>query len=396
MTGDDNPSPMNVLMVAPWDGKLGGVIAVVKHLAEHLVQAGHNVTFFHPGDSDVPREKVTELGFPGVEMRLPFRPTGGWTLRALLELPFRFPITVIRVLGLLRKYRIDVVNVHFPIGDFVYFGVCRRLTRTRLVTSIHGADLFPRGRARDSNGVTLPLLMRASDLVVAPSSAFLRASVEVFPYVATRGRTIHNGIDMKEFAVPTASGEPAAHNGADRVVLTIAQLDPRKGLDVLIRAFAPIHEWDSNITLQVAGEGPILPELQALVEELRLGDSVRFLGQLPRDEIARVLQQCEVFVLASRSESFGIAAVEAMASAKPVIVSTADGLAEVVEDGVSGLAVPPDDVDALACALKQVLASKDLQTMLSRNGLRRAHERFSSELMGRTYEATYREALAAR
>jgi glycosyltransferase involved in cell wall biosynthesis len=122
---------------------------------------------------------------------------------------------------------------------------------------------------------------------------------------------------------------------------------------------------------------------------------VRFLGTRNTSEVVALLRRCDVFVLPSRAEPFGIAAVEAMASARPVIASDVDGLREVIEDGTSGILVPPDAPDALADALHRVLSDAALRAKLAANAVVRARERFSATRMGSDYEARFRHEIAA-
>src|SRR4030095_6808433 len=209
---------MHVLMVVPWDEKVGGVTSVVKHLAEHLVNEGHSVTFFHPSENALPKTTTTQLGFPGITMQLPERPANGWTLGALIDLLIRMPLVVFRLTRVLRERRIDVVNVHFVIGPFVYFAVCKRLARIRLVTSIHGVDFFPDGQPRASMGASVRYLLRHSDLIVAPSRAFLAQFLALGPPIGGKTCAIHNGIDLATFT----PGPGPAHD-TPRIVLTLAQ-----------------------------------------------------------------------------------------------------------------------------------------------------------------------------
>jgi hypothetical protein len=137
---------MNVLMVMPWDQPFGGVAYVVGNLARSLEQAGHNVTFFHLGESEYCRRRTTTWGFTGYErnLRSPFiekKP-----IRSLLAFLVYLVPTLLQLATLIRRHRIQVVNIHYPVEPFVYFALLRWLLPIRLAVSVHGADLFRDGR----------------------------------------------------------------------------------------------------------------------------------------------------------------------------------------------------------------------------------------------------------
>jgi glycosyltransferase involved in cell wall biosynthesis len=116
---------------------------------------------------------------------------------------------------------------------------------------------------------------------------------------------------------------------------------------------------------------------------------VRFLGSKGRDEIRRLLGDCTIFVLPSRSEPFGMAVTEALACQKTVVASAVGGIPEIIEDGRSGLLVEPDDPNALADALLRVLGDDSLRASLAKAGHQRVRDSFGCELMGARYESVY-------
>lgn len=175
------------------------------------------------------------------------------------------------------------------------------------------------------------------------------------------------------------------------VLLVLAALVERKGLDVLLGALGVLRERGLEPVLWVAGDGPARGALEELARALELGPRVRFLGR--REDAADLLGACDAFVLPARKEGLGVSALEAMAAGRAVVASRVGGLAEAVRDDESGLLVPPDDVKALADALERVLRDRALRERLAAGGPRRIAQGFLAEQMVDAYEKRYRSVL---
>jgi glycosyltransferase involved in cell wall biosynthesis len=173
-------------------------------------------------------------------------------------------------------------------------------------------------------------------------------------------------------------------------VLVAANLVQRKGVDVLLTALT--RGVSAGSVLWIAGDGPERTALEEQASRLGVSERVRFLGR--RDDVPDLLEACDVFVLPSRQEGLGVAALEAMARGRPVVATSVGGLAEVVTPGECGLLVPPDDADALAAALERLIGDPEFATRLGAAGARRVEERFVADSMIASYEILYREILA--
>lgn len=381
---------MNVLMVVPWDQPFGGVASVVGNLARSLEQAGHQVVFFHPGEPEYCRRRTTAWGFTGYErnLRSPF--IEGKPIRSLLAFLVYLVPTLLQLAAVLRRHRIQVINVHYPVEPFVYFGILRWLLPIRLAVSVHGADLFRDGRRSKRYPWSLRLLVAGADALVAPSQAFLQECLAVFPRAARRGAAVHNGIDMDELGRP----DPGPGLPAQPYVLCIAAHNEKKALDVLLAAFAEIGDAHRGLRLVLVGDGPLRPQHEAQARSLALGGRVEFLGERGRAEVARLLHGCSIFVLPSRSEPFGLVVAEALACRKAVVASAVGGIPEIIEDGHTGVLVEPDNPPALARALARMLGDQGLRERVANAGYARVHEYFGSERMGAEYQRLFSALLA--
>lgn len=170
------------------------------------------------------------------------------------------------------------------------------------------------------------------------------------------------------------------------VIGSIGRLEPLKGYDMLLLAAACL---DAHIVL--IGDGPAQPDLLRLADDLAMRDRVHMLGwqERPRD----LLTGIDVFVLPSRLEGMPLVVLHAMLAGLPVVATDVGSVAEVVDDGLTGLLVPVDDVEALRAALVRLLTDVPLAKRMGAAGRARVLERFTPERMARAWEETYDEVL---
>jgi glycosyltransferase involved in cell wall biosynthesis len=278
-----------------------------------------------------------------------------------------------------------VANIHFPGSAGISFVILRKLGFFRLVTSAHGADLLPEGKRAPAPHLGLKELLGHSDLIIVPSKGFQDAVQDVWPELATRPiAVVPNGVDPTELGYVEGAVTKTA---TPPYILSVLQLVDYKGADVLIRAFASVCQDYPGLRLKLGSDGPNRKDYEALAERLGIRERVDFLGLLERAEIAAQLRGCSFFVLPSRtnSESFGIAAAEAMALDKAVIVSRIGGLPTLVEDGETGLLVPPGDDAELASAIRRLLDDPEETRRLGRNAGKRVRENFLWRNTGELY-----------
>lgn len=181
---------------------------------------------------------------------------------------------------------------------------------------------------------------------------------------------IPNGCDVprdRVFTQPSPEGR----------IVYAGQLYPWKGVDVLVRAFAQVPSGELVIVGGLKGEGDF-DRVQALALELGLGDRVRFTGSLKQKDVARELAQATVAVAPflktamTSDHTSPIKAFEAMAAGRPLLISDTDAAREIVDDGRTGLVVPPGNVEAWTAALNRILADRDLQMTLARAAFEKA------------------------
>ena len=381
---------MNILLAMPWDQRTGGVTHVAASLAGSLEERGHRVLFLFPGDVGFAIRSRTSLrGFPSVYCRLRDFPPEHHTWRARLSWYSTVLTTLPQLVRLGRSRNINLDNVHYPVDGSALLVDLARWLRVPLVVSAHGSDLLPDSGPNRGRGLLRQL--ESADAVVAPSQNYLRSVSDAFPEVRDKIRCIHNGYNEGELAA--APSMPARSPDAKVTGLCVAALIPKKGVDVLLQA---IHRCKSvHLHMRIVGEGPQRTTLESLSTSLGLADRVHFLGPKNRDEVMREIARCDFLVMASRhpSESFGLAALEAMANGKPVVASAIGGLPELVEDRETGLLVPAENAVALAEALDLLASNPALRAKLGAGGRSKA-KHFTVRATADGYESLFSRLLA--
>jgi phosphoheptose isomerase/glycosyltransferase involved in cell wall biosynthesis len=216
-----------------------------------------------------------------------------------------------------------------------------------------------------------------------------------------RVRTVPCGVDAEAF-VPAADhpGTGGQRSAQEPVrLVAVGRLVERKGVDVVVRALAQVPQAH----LTVAGgpersalhDDPEARRLLALAEEYGVSDRLTLTGRVDRQEAARLLSSADVVTCTPWYEPFGIVPLEAMACGRPVVGSAVGGLLDSIDDGTTGLLVPPRDVDATAAAIRRLAEDPELAERMGRAGRERVQELFSWERVAALTEAAYREACGA-
>ena len=364
---------MRVLQACPYDWNApGGAQVHVRSLSERLIARGHDVLVVTPASAPVREPYVRAVGRP---LRVPYQGTVA---------PICLSVASVRRVGLaLRSFHPDVVHAHEPIAPSSSMVATLR-SRAPVVATFHSH--VERSRLFDAIAPLLRLVSRRIAVRVAVSGAtagFIGARL------GGEFRIVPNGVDVEGFA----SAEPAAGLPEGRKLVWVGRLDPQKGFDVAVRAFAEVAPDVPDLRFVVAGDGRDRDAIESLPPDLR--SRVTMLGPVPHDRVPSYLRGADAFVSSARGqESFGMVLVEAMAAGVPVVATDIAGYREVVRDGEDGLLVPPADPAALAAAIRRVLADADLAERLRRAGRARAEtyswDRVTAEIVSIYGELTGR------
>jgi glycosyltransferase involved in cell wall biosynthesis len=367
-------APLRILeLVVSTD--LGGGPAQVKELIARLPRAEFSVTVAGPAGGAYGRA-FTESGARFV----------GIAVDQLGPRPF------LDVLRLIRQGKIDIVHSHGK-GAGLYGRLAARRAGIAAIHTFHGihyAD-YPVGGGRAYVMLERGLARITRAIVhVSESQALEAATLGLAP--PGRSHVIVNGIDAKHIAA-TAMTRAAARQilqlEPDALVLgTVARFDPVKGLDTLLRAFAVVAADRAAARLLLVGDGPEGPRLRALAATLGIEARVRLPGFLA--DASRFLPALDLYVSASRKEGLPLALLEAMACGLPVAATRVPGHVDVIEEGVTGLLVAPDDPGGLDRAMGDLVAEPARRSAMGQAGRRRVELCFSASHMAAETADLYR------
>jgi len=350
-----------VLFVLPWSlHYTGGVNQVVTHLARHMRDAGEYEPLVLMADWSATEpvfERIhgirtvrwqvrSHQGGMGVKARLAY---GLWERRFRKQFS-RF----------CHEHDIRAVNLHY-IGSmaFTFERVLKSVPdRIPLLLSFHGTDSSKLAALGAAEKTAWRALLGRCDAVVTCSRE-LAKRIENALAAPLRHHVIYNGVDAGMFVPREAPLAPQAS-----IILHVGRFDRIKGQDVLIDAFSRIAAAFPDAMLHLAGDvddgGPQLARLRAQVDGLQLTQRVKFFTDVPFAQIPACYAAASVFAFPSRQEAFGLALLEAGSCGLPVVASRVGGIPELIQEGVTGLLVEPEDAAALAQALATLLGDPAL------------------------------------
>jgi glycosyltransferase involved in cell wall biosynthesis len=377
---------MNIAIFASaFHPHFGGVEELVRQLALELRRQGHEaIVLTNRWPRSLPKEEMFE-GIP--VYRLPFRtPDAGTKSRVSYLLTSK--LVDRDVAAILKRHSIDVLHVQCVSCNGHYALRASRALKLPLVTTLQGeltmdaTKLFERSTfARE----TLRQCMQEAQVVTGCSAKTLADGERFLGRAVDDAQVVFNGASLSDFA----SAKPYAAKRP--YIFAMGRLVPQKGFDVLLRALKKSQvDW---LDLLLAGDGSERAKLEGVVAELGLGGQVSFLGRADRQQVPSFLSGCAFFVIPSRTdEGMPVVCAEAMAAGKAIIGTRVGGVPEIVSDGETGLLVGPEDVEALASAIRRLAGDESLSRRLGEAG-RAQSERFSWPRITREYLQVYGHSL---
>ncbi len=329
-----------------------------------------------------------------------------------------------------REWPFDVVHAHnaVPAGDAVRRArSSRRLRTLPLLVSVHGGDVYFTAERSPGGGVGVRAGLGAARLVLANSEG---TATRCRALGAAETRVVHLGTDLPDPATlerwrenrswggrpvdepaeaaaaaaegrwghggPLARGRRTAPAGPPARLVTVAHLVPRKRHEDVVRALWLLRERHPTLRYRIIGDGPARPAVERLARELGVADRLEWRGQLPHRQALSAARECDLFVMPSIDEAFGVAYVEAMAAGMPAIAALGEaGPHEIAAAGEGIVLIPPGDVGALADAIAAVPDDPEHRRTLGAAARRTVAETFTWEHCGRETVRAYRQLAAS-
>lgn len=363
----------------------GGSGAVATELGLELARRGHEVHFITYDSPFRMRGYVERAVFHQVDTTMSRYP--------LFE---HFPYTLAlasRQYEVALEENLDLLHVHYAIPHATTAYLARAMLAgqrpLKVITTLHGTDITLVGQESSFYAIT-KFSIEQSDGVTAVSEFLREETNRAFGQVNCGMKVIPNFVNLEEYrpevALPRESFAPADH----KLLAHVSNFREVKRVKDVVRIFARVRR-QMPATLLMVGDGPERHDAEHEARELGVASDVRFLGKL--DAVAPLLAAADLFVLPSQTESFGLAALEAMACGAPVLAARTGGVPEVITDGVEGILEPPGSVEAMARRAVALLRDPEAHGRMREAALRRA-EAFSAARVVPEYEAFYREILA--
>jgi N-acetyl-alpha-D-glucosaminyl L-malate synthase BshA len=362
----------------------GGSGAVATELGLELARRGHEVHFITYDSPFRLRGYEERVYFHQVETRMGRYP--------LFD---HYPYT----LALASKQHevatregLDVLHVHYAIPHATTAFLAREMLRgerdLRVITTLHGTDITLVGQESSFYAITKFSIER-SDAVTAVSAYLRDETYRAFGCVSCDLKVIPNFVNLNEYKPGEPTGRLGLAPDDHKLITHVSNFREVKRVKDVVRVFTRIHRA-MPATLVMIGDGPERVDAENEARELGVAQDVKFLGRL--DSVASLLQASDLFILPSQTESFGLAALEAMACGSPVVATRAGGLPEVVDDEVNGILEPVGSVEAMGRRAVELLRSGERHAAMAQAAIAKARS-FSADRVVPMYESLYEEVI---
>jgi glycosyltransferase involved in cell wall biosynthesis len=344
------------------------------------------------GRTNFPSPKLTQLK----EQNLIQYKEIGQLVRAIH--PFKDISTLSQLYQYIKKGRYDIVHTHSSKAGLLGRLAARMAGVKHIIHTPHGHIFYGYyGRCLSFMFIILERwAARFTEKIITLTNSGKEEHVQYKIAPAHKFITIHSGLELGSLQPSDTKNDVAKEfniDKSDKLIGTVARLVPIKGHEFLVKAAPLVLQHYPDTTFLLIGDGPLRKKLENLAQQLNFFDKIVFSGM--REDIPRLLNAIDIFVLPSLNEGMGRVLIEAMVLAKPIVATRVGGVPDVVEDGSSGLLVPPADPDALADAICTIMKNPALASKLASHAAI-CSQKFSHTEMIRQLENLYKSVMSSK
>ena len=306
--------------------------------------------------------------------------------------PYEIALTS-KIVDIAKNERLDIIHVHYALPHASAAYMAKQILKAQginlpIVTTLHGTDITLVGKDPAFEPV-ITFSINQSDVVTAVSQSLKNDTLSHFK-VENDIDVVYNFVCVEKYRHrdEVCRKKHFAPNG-EKILMHISNFRKVKRIEDIVKAFAIVQETVSSKLLLI-GDGPERSSIEVLVRELNLQKSVQFIGEIK--EVESALCAADLFLLASNSESFGLAALEAMAASVPVISTNTGGLPEVNIEGETGYLNDVGDFNKMATNILELLLNEDRRSLFAKNAFKRA-EQFDIATIAPQYLKLYQKAI---
>lgn len=365
----------------------GGSGAVATELGIALAERGHEVHFITYRQPFRLPSFLPRIFFHEVDVgRYP-----------LFEFPPYDLALAVRMHEVVKSHKLELLTCHYAIPHATSAWIAREMLReagedVHVITTLHGTDITIVGQDPSFYPIT-KFSIEKSDRITAVSQYLKEETCRAFGCEGPEIEVIHNFIDPDVYNRDKYPPLKNQFGQSKPILMHVSNFRTVKRVRDVIRVYAEVNRELPSVLVMI-GDGPDRPAAEEEARMLGVENSVSFLGKL--EQIAPLLAAADLFLLPSQSESFGLSALEALASGVPVIGTDAGGLPEVVRDGETGILSAVGDVPGMTAASLEILQDRKRWSRMSKLAAADARERFSRDAIVSKYESLYLNSIPAR
>lgn len=321
---------------------------------------------------------------------------------AKLQAPLMLLSELYHSFKIVKKEDIDLVHSHCLIPNGLVGALCKKFLGVPHMTTIHSSEVTMIRKIPTGKRIA-EFVLKRSDRIVSVSSHRIKEllgiiSSEIGESLKNRIQIIPMGADLSEFSNKIDKHKLEAKYGVTQnsIVLFVGRLVEVKGCEYLIKGFKSLLDKTREVQLIILGGGPLESDLKKTVQDLKIGEYVKFEGFVEHCKVSDYLSLSDIVVFPSIvdssgfKEGFSVALLEALASGKPIVATRTEGFLEAIEDGWNGFLVEPENPEEIANKILELLKNQELRTKFSENALETS-KKYEWSLIAGKYVEIFRE-----